>query len=208
MRKLTKNDNPFAIRDKIVKAYLKILLRKFRSLNQGMILGFDEINVLDAVNNVYDDVINTTVGALKQIARQTYKWICDEDFPAEMWLAGWLQQYDPVTHYKFYDEAGRKRSRCFESLMSCRTSAERKKMIDTALKYWAKQFEQTADNVVVAVIKKAYQDNGIKYVRWYTMKDARVCGDCKSRDGKVYPITSLELHPLHYNCRCWWLPLS
>lgn len=208
MRKLTKNDDIFKIRDRIVKAYLKTILRRFRRLNQSMVSGFDEINALTAVNEAYTDVVNTSVEALKKIAKQTYRWVCDEDFPADLWLSGYLQQYDPVTHYKFYDEADRKRSRAFESLMSCTTSAERKKQIDTAMRYWAKQFEQTADNVVEAVLVQAYQNNDVKYVRWVTMKDSRVCADCGSRDGKVYPITSAQLHPLHYNCRCWWIPVS
>ena len=207
MRKLTRDDDIFAIRDKIVKVYLKMILRRFKRLNQGTILGFDEMNVLSAVNAAYEDVIALSVEALRKIAIQTYRWVCDEDFLVDMWLSGWLQEYDPVTHYKWYDEADRKRSRAYEAIMSCLTSADRKKQVEVATKAWAKQFEQTSDNLVEAVLKKAYQDHNVKYVKWYTMKDKRVCTDCKSRDGKIYPITSKELHPLHYNCRCWWIPV-
>ena len=207
MRRFTTEDDIFKIRDKIVKAYLKLILRRFKRLNQGFITGFDEINILSAVNTTYEDVINMSVDALKKIAKQTYFWVCDDDFEADLWLSGFLQLYDPVTHYKWYDEADRKRSRAYEAIMSCRTSAERKKQIEVALKAWAKQFEQTADDVVVAVVKKAYEDNGIKYVKWVTKKDKRVCPDCHKRNGKIYPITSPDLHPLHYNCRCWWMPI-
>ena len=207
MRRFTTEDDIFKIRDKIVKAYLKMILRRFKRLNQGMVVGFDEINVLPAVNTTYEDVINMSVDALKKIAKQTYFWVCDDDFEADLWLSGFLQLYDPVTHYKWYDEADRKRSRAYEAIMSCRTAAERKKQIEVALKAWAKQFEQTADDVVVAVVKKAYEDNGIKYVKWVTKKDKRVCPDCHKRNGKIYPITSPDLQPLHYNCRCWWMPI-
>lgn len=207
MRRFTTEDDIFKIRDKIVKAYLKMILRRFKRLNQGFILGFDEVNVLSAVNSAYEDVINMSVDALKKIAKQTYFWVCDDDFEADLWLSGFLQLYDPVTHYKWYDEADRKRSRAYEAIMSCQTAAERKKQIAIATKYWARQFEQTADDVVVAVVKKAYEDNGIKYVKWVTKKDKRVCPDCYKRDGKIYPITSPDLHPLHYNCRCWWMPI-
>lgn len=207
MRRFTTEDDIFKIRDKIVKAYLKMILRRFKRLNQGFITGFDEINILSAVNTTYEDVINMSVDALKKIAKQTYFWVCDDDFEADLWLSGFLQLYDPVTHYKWYDEADRKRSRAYEAIMSCRTSAERKKQIEVALKAWAKQFEQTADDVVVAVVKKAYEDNGIKYVKWVTKKDKRVCPDCHKRNGKIYPITSPDLQPLHYNCRCWWMPI-
>lgn len=208
MRKLTKDDDIFKIRDKIVKAYLKKILRRFKRLNQGFILGFDEVNVLTAVNTAYEDIIEMSVEALKKIAKQTYRWICDEDFLVDMWLSGWLNEFDPVTHYKWYDEADRKRSRAFEAIMSCRTSAERKKQIEVATKAWARQFDQVSDNLVEAVLKKAYQDNKVKYVRWKTKKDNRVCEDCEKRDGKIYPITSPDLHPLHYNCRCWWIPVK
>lgn len=208
MRRFATEDDIFKIRDKIVKAYLKMILRRFKRLNQGMVVGFDEINVLSAVNTTYEDVINMSVEALKKIAKQTYFWVCDDDFEADLWLSGFLQLYDPVTHYKWYDEADRKRSRAYEAIMSCQTAAERKKQIAIATKYWARQFEQTADDVVVAVVKKAYEDNGIKYVKWVTKKDKRVCPDCHKRNGKVYPITSPDLHPLHYNCRCWWMPIS
>ena len=207
MRRFTTEDDIFKIRDKIVKAYLKMILRRFKRLNQGFITGFDEINILSAVNTTYEDVINMSVDALRKIAKQTYFWVCDDDFEADLWLSGFLQLYDPVTHYKWYDEADRKRSRAYEAIMSCRTAAERKKQIEVALKAWAKQFEQTADDVVVAVVKKAYEDNGIKYVKWVTKKDKRVCPDCHKRNGKIYPITSPDLYPLHYNCRCWWMPI-
>ena len=232
MRRFTTEDDIFKIRDKIVKAYLKLILRRFKRLNQGFITGFDEINILSAVNAVYDDVIDLTVEALKKIARQTYFWICEDDFPMDMWLAEttglsrseiidrmlsgmmdsfvaeFLQQFDPVTHYKFYDEADRKRSSTYEAVMSSLSVSDRKKQIEIATKKWAKQFEQVADNLVEATLKKAYQDNNVKYVKWYTMKDKRVCADCHRRDGKVYPITSPDLHPLHYNCRCWWMPFK
>ena len=197
MRRFTTEDDIFKIRDKIVKAYLKMILRRFKRLNQGFITGFDEINILSAVNTTYEDVITMSVDALKKIAKQTYRWVCDDDFEADLWLSGFLQLYDPVTHYKWYDEADRKRSRAYEAIMSCRTAAERKKQIEVALRAWAKQFEQTADDVVVAVVKKAYEDNGIKYVKWVTKKDKRVCPDCHKRNGKIYPITSPDLVALN-----------
>ena len=209
MRKLTKDSNIYAIRDKIVKAYLKKILRRFRQLNQSL-LAFDEVNLLGAVNNAYDDVVNMSVDALRDIAKKTYRWVngSDGDFIVDMWLSGWLRQADPVMHYKFYDEADRKRSRLFEAIESVRTSAERKRQIEIALRYWSKQFEQTADNLVDEVVLQAYRDNGVKYVLCMTMRDAKVCSDCYAKQGKIYPITSPLLRPLHWNCRCWWIPVK
>ena len=206
MRTLTKDSNIYEIRDKIVKVYLKKILRRFRQLNQSL-LAFDEINSMNAVYTAYDDVVSMSVDALKEIAKQTYRWICDEDFLVDMWLSGWLKQADPVMHYKFYDEADRKRSRLFEAVESVRTSAERKKQIDIGMRYWVKQFEQTADNLVDDVVLQAYRDNGVKYVMWMIMNDAKVCNDCYRRKGKIYPIDSPLLRALHWNCRCWWIPI-
>ena len=209
MRKLTKDSNIYEIRDKIVKAYLKKILRRFRQLNQSL-LAFDEVNLLGAVNNAYDDVVNMSVDALRDIAKKTYRWVngSDGDFIVDMWLSGWLRQADPVMHYKFYDEADRKRSRLFEAIESVRTSAERKRQIEIALRYWSKQFEQTADNLVDEVVLQAYRYNGVKYVKWMTMRDAKVCSDCYGKQGKIYPITSPLLRALHWNCRCWWIPVK
>lgn len=206
MRTLTKDSNIYEIRDKIVKVYLKKILRRFRQLNQSL-LAFDEINSMNAVYTAYDEVVEMSVEALKEIAKQTYKWICDEDFIVDMWLSDWLKQADPVMHYKFYDEADRKRSRLFEAVESVRTSAERKKQIDIGMRYWVKQFEQTADNLVDDVVLQAYRDNGVKYVMWMIMNDAKVCNDCYKRNGKIYPIDSPLLRALHWNCRCWWIPI-
>ena len=206
MRTLTKDSNIYEIRDKIVKVYLKKILRRFRQLNQSL-LSFDEINSMNAVYTAYDDAVSMSVDALKEIAKQTYRWICDEDFLVDMWLSGWLKQADPVMHYKFYDEADRKRSRLFEAVESVRTSAERKKQIDIGMRYWVKQFEQTADNLVDDVVLQAYRDNGVKYVMWMIMNDAKVCNDCYRRKGKIYPIDSPLLRALHWNCRCWWIPI-
>lgn len=206
MRRLTKDSNIYEIRDRIVKVYLKKILRRFRQLNQSL-LAFDEINSMNAVYTAYDDVVSMSVDALKEIAKQTYRWICDEDFLVDMWLSDWLKQADPVMHYKFYDEADRKRSRLFEAVESVRTSAERKKQIEVGMRYWVKQFEQTADNLVDDVVLQAYRDNGVKYVMWMIMNDAKVCNDCYRRKGKIYPIDSPLLRALHWNCRCWWIPI-
>ena len=206
MRTLTKDSNIYEIRDKIVKVYLKKILRRFRQLNQTL-LAFDEINSMNAVYTAYDEVVSMSVDALKEIAKQTYRWICDEDFLVDMWLSEWLKQADPVMHYKFYDEADRKRSRLFEAIESVRTSAERKKQIEVGTRYWVKQFEQTADNLVDDVVLQAYRDNGVKYVMWMIMNDAKVCNDCYRRKGKIYPIDSPLLRALHWNCRCWWIPI-
>lgn len=209
MRTLTSDSNIYEIRDRIVKIYLKKILRRFKKLNQSL-LAFDEINSMNAVYTAYDEVVSMSVDALKDIARKTYRWVngSDDGFLVDMWLLGWLQQADPVTHYKFYEEADRKRSRLFEAVESVRTSSERKKQIEIGTRYWVKQLEQTADNLVDDVVLQAYKDNGVKYVMWMIKNDAKVCDDCYRRKGKIYPVNSPLLKALHWNCRCWWIPVK
>ena len=208
LRRLTRKSNPYAITDRIMNAYIKIILRRFRKLQDKLsIMEFDELNVLNAVDSTYEEVIKLTVEGLGKVAQKEYKWLTDDDFMFELWLSEYLEQYDETTKYQFYPEADRKRARTFEALMSCRTAADRKKEVDTALRYWTKQAKQTADDVTDAVIKKAYQDNNVKYVQWITMHDAKVCQDCHDRDGKIYPINSPMLQAVHYNCRCFWIPV-
>lgn len=208
MRTITRKTDVFAIRDKIVRIYLRKILRRFKRLNNSL-MAFDEVNALSAVNACYEEVISMTVEALKLTAKRTYKWLNedDDDFFVDLWLLGFFDVPDPVTHYKFYDEADRKRSRLFEALESVSTRAERKKQIDIALRYWTRQFEQTADDVVEAIIHEVYQRNGVEYVMWVTAHDSRVCIDCAVKDGKIYPFDKAPLPPMHYNCRCRLIPV-
>lgn len=206
MRRLTSDSNIYEIRDKLVRIYLKRILRRFKRLNQSL-LAFDEINGLYAVNACYEDVIAMSVECLKETAKRTHKWLTgDDDFLVDVWLMGWLSTPDPVTHYKYYDEADRKRSRLFEALESCRTSSERKKQIELAMKYFAKQFEQTADDVVEAILLEAAQATGFKYGIWRIMGDAKVCVDCRKKEGKIILLSAFR--KLHWNCRCWPEPIA
>ena len=66
MRKLTKDSNVYEIRDRLVRVYLKRILRRFKRLNQSL-LAFDEINGLYAVNACYEDVIAMSVECLKEM---------------------------------------------------------------------------------------------------------------------------------------------
>lgn len=206
MRKLTRDSNPYEIRDKVVKIYLKRILRRFRKLNQSL-LSFDEINSLTAVNECYSDVVDMSVECLKEVAKRTRKWLNgDDDFLFEMWLMEWLSKPDPVTHYKYFDEADRKRSRLFEALQSVRTSSDRKKQIELSMKYFVKQFEQTADDVVETILLEVAQEAGFKYGIWRTLGDAKVCADCRKKEGKIILLSAFR--KLHWNCRCWPEPIA
>lgn len=55
----------------------------------------------------------------------------------------------------------------------------------------------------------AMQQNGqlVTELEWLTTRDERVCPECAPRDGKRYPLDTLELPPLHPQCRCTLVPV-
>lgn len=57
-----------------------------------------------------------------------------------------------------------------------------------------------------AARRDTYRANGVEYVQLLATADARVCGYCLARAGRVYRRDELHL-PLHANCRCFSLPV-
>ena len=216
---IDRDTNLFEYEDRVVKILLKKLLRKFRALSRTIqsntINGFDEINVLTAVNKLYDEILELTEEFLKAVALRAYrkarrKKKDDEDFPLDMWLAEYLGEYNPVTEYLFYQEADRKRARLIEAIMSVLRSPNPittiPKVIDQGMKQWVRQVEQFGDCVVIAATEQAYEDNGTKQVMWVTQKDDRVCSSCRPLDGVIFPVDEVP-PPQHYNCRCFTIEL-
>jgi SPP1 gp7 family putative phage head morphogenesis protein len=215
---ITRDTDLFEYEDKVVKILLRKLLRKFRSLNRKIqantINGLDELNVITSVNKMYDEVIELTLEFLKAVALRAY-WKArrkkrDDDFLLDLWLMGYLAEYNPVTEYLFFQEADRKRARLIEAIMSVLVTPNQKttvqKVIDQALRYWVRQVEQFGDCVVLAATEKAYEDNGTKKLMWVTQKDDRVCSLCRPLDGRIFQVGEVP-PPQHYNCRCFTVEL-
>ena len=109
---ITRQTALFEYCDKVLNAYLRLMLRKFRKM-QNNLLSFDELNVANtqtAVTDVYAEVLALALEAYRKIARHYYRLVRkDEDFPLDMWLSELLEAYDPVTYYLFFPEHDRKR---------------------------------------------------------------------------------------------------
>lgn len=193
--------------DKIVRKYIRLIIRKFRSL-QNKSLVFDELNVMGSVDQTYQEVNALCYKAFLEIVRVIYKrWVPDygeEMF--ELWLLDRLEEYDPVTKYIWGNELDRKRARLVETVMadilSGKTKSETKKDIETALNYVNRQFRQTADDIAADITLKAYEDMGVEKVKWITAQDEKVCEVCEPRDGRIYSLKDCPQWPAHYNCRC------
>ena len=211
---ITRDTNLFEYEDKVVKVLLRKLLRLFRSLartiQSNTINGLDELNVIPAVNKMYDEILALTLEFLKAVAQRAYRRARrkrrDDDFLLDLWLLDYLNQYNPVTEYLFFQEADRKRARLIEAIMSVLTSKNPtttvSKVVDKGLKDWVRQVDQFGDCVVVDATEKAYEDNGTKQVMWVTQRDERVCSLCIPLDGEIFDIEDVP-PPQHYNCRCF-----
>lgn len=124
------------------------------------------------------------------------------------YVEGVLKEYNPVTGYLYYPEADRKRARLAEALIAAviiGIRADYHKELRTFANLWHTQTKQYAETMVDETRKRTFKKNGIKYVRWVTQADEKVCKECGPRHMKVYPLDNLP--PKHYNCRCWIEPV-
>lgn len=53
----------------------------------------------------------------------------------------------------------------------------------------------------------AYRDAGVEEVMWITQRDGRVCEECITLNGLIFPIDRVPDKP-HYNCRCYLEPVK
>ena len=198
----------FEFADRAIRDLNKRNLRAFDRLKT---LKFDELNVMSAVSKTYDDSVRLAKKRYWQIAMEAYidaMILADierkeaekraEDNITEDWVIDMLEDYDLVTLYQFDNEVERKKQRTVESIMANHNKNE---AIDKSLRLWSQQLAQYADNSVVRATIDGFRDAGVKYVKWVSERDERVCQVCHDLDGKVFPIDDVP-PPAHYHCRC------
>jgi SPP1 gp7 family putative phage head morphogenesis protein len=165
---------------------------------------FDEFNVLEQSKRLYQELNDLNEEVYLEIANTYYKEINPKGKLSKKWLLGILLGYDAVTKYVYEHEVDRKRSRFAEALIS---SSTKSKEFITAMNLWSRQTDQYGINITDAAVVQAYDDVGIKKLKWNTERDGRVCPECKKRDGKIYNIKSLPPKP-HWGCRCYYTPVK
>lgn len=184
--------------DKVIK-YLKSEIYEKFSKTKG-VLTFDELNVLNTYQKLYDELLNLCIQMFLKAANKEYgKHIVGKKLP-KAFIMKLLSEYDPTTLYVFTHEVTRKKSRSVESYIA---SGGDKKQVDTAFKYFAAMASWYVIVATDAARIKGFKDLGVKEVVWHTEDDAKVCPVCKKRDGKVYKIDNIPPKP-HQNCRCWY----
>jgi len=198
--------------DKVIKKLNKAYLRLFTRLK---LLSFDELNIITSVKEIYQKCLKMAKKRYLEIAEYYFyrayelaagkgKKKPSDDWINNDWLLDMLEEYDPVTLYRFMPEFERKQQRLIEALIA---SHKKNAEVDKALKYWALQSNQYADNVTDRATLDGYKAAGIKRVRWITEKDGKVCPVCRKLDMKVFDIDKVPSKP-HYRCRCYLLPVK
>ena len=197
--------------DKVIKKLNASYLRLFTRLK---LISFDELNIITTVKEIYQKCLKMAKKRYLNIARHYFDKayaLADgknkktvDDWINNDWLLDMLEEYDPVTLYRFMPEFERKQQRLIEALIA---SHKKNAEVDKALKYWALQSNQYADNVTDRATLDGYKAAGIKRVRWITEKDGKVCPVCRKLDMRVFDIDKVPSKP-HYRCRCYLLPVK
>lgn len=130
----------------------------------------------------------------------------DEGFE-DLFLAHILTEPDPITHYAYDAELLRKRDRAIEAVNAVSGAQNKQAELDKAMRFFSQMTGQYIDTVAYEAAVKAYKDAGIRYVKWVTQTDEKVCAECEAKSGKIYPIDKIPKRP-HWRCRCECRPLN
>lgn len=198
--------------DKAIREMNRANLKAFGRLKLAK---WDELSMIRAVSDTYEASVALAKRKYREIATEAYAAALIEtgltarvaqgmahDEITTDWLLDMLEEADPVALYVFLDEAERKKQRLIEALS---VAHNRNAEIDKALRYWAVQVGQYADNTVYRARLESFKAIGIKRVRWITQQDDRVCGDCDELNGEVFDIDKVP-PPQHIHCRCYLVP--
>ena len=202
---------------------IALLLNQLRKeVNRLDVMGFDQLNAPRLTNlttAMIERLLKANKKAFLKIAKEASEEAADDVTAIgiiatpvktdEKYVDGVLGEYNPVTGYLYYPEADRKRTRLAEALITAvivGSRADYHKELKKFANLWHTQTLQYGETTVDKARVDTFKKNGIKYVRWVSEKDNRVCEVCKERDGKIYPINNIPTKP-HYRCRCWIEPL-
>lgn len=189
---------PYSKTDKTIAYLNKQYAKLFRRLTS-----FEELNVIQVSHEIYGEVERLVERESTRLVKSVYDSYSEsgaisvED--ANAFVLTLMMAYNPVTKYVYRNELERKRSRFVEGVISSDTPREEVELAKRLLVALNRQFE---DDVTFDTVVKAYEDDGVKEVRWITADDDKRCAECKSRHNKIYPIHKIPPKP-HRFCRCY-----
>jgi len=185
--------------DKVIAYIDKQLIERYSRLKS--LVSFDELNVLQEVNALYQEIDTLIRKTFLKLADKVYSdniRAKDHRSLDEQWVDALLSAYDPVSKYVFTHEEDRKCARLIEAVIASSTKAQE---IDAALRSMSFMCRLYAVRVTDEAALQAFKDDEEDLVRWIAEKDEKTCTVCHKRDGKIYEIDLLPAKP-HPNCRC------
>ena len=199
--------------------------KKLRTeFNRLGLLGFDELNVVNTKKvtkamldrllseneKMYQTAADQAYSKAKTTAKEAGYREEEEKGLDGKWLIGVLLGYNFVTGYVYDREAERKRLRLNEQILTAREYDDRQLLnnsLQRTANLWWTQTSQYGIAVVDAATLQAYEDMGVKKVRWKSVIDGRECKVCRERHDKIYKISEVP-EKTHYGCRCQWEPVK
>ena len=193
--------------DKAIDLLNEKAIRRFeQAKSKASSLSFDELSVIDISRDLYDKLYDDNQKVLLELAKEQYEETEPNGHkpPGKKWILALFLAYDQVTRYVYENEVDRKRERLVEAVNS---GGDKATQFRKGLSYWSQMTAQYAETVTDKAALKAYEDAGIKKVRWVAEMDGKECPICHARNGKIYPIKSLPPKP-HWRCRCQFEPVG
>lgn len=191
--------------DRVIDYLLEEFIKLFNKAK--VITHYDELNVISYSKELYTRIDELVKEAFLELAKSTAKEVVDvaEELITMEWLLGILNEYNPLTKYRYETELERKRQRFAEAVIASNENKEDE--IEKALNYISRMVSQYALEVTDSALQVGYEQLGIKEVMWHTEEDDKVCEKCKKMNKKIYPIDKIPIKP-HWNCRCYVLPVK
>lgn len=204
-KNLTPDDDPFSATDRIVRGYVTKTVRLFSKMRTQAQRQEDLYLIMQLISSTYESAWSIYRDCLSKTFSTAYKarWLKARDVEADAEFLAFITSYAFPEGYIPQKEWERKRDRCFESVASVWHEGKPiRAPVEVARNSVVRQLRQGADDMTTIGISRAFEDAGVKHVRWVTEKDARVCANCSPLDEKVFELSKLPPWPAHYNCRC------
>lgn len=208
-----------------VDKFLPKLRKKIQSeYNYLSTLSFDEINAVTTKNHtmsLYERLLKFNrdeyIKVIKSSREYAISLLNDEEKEKESskefdeidFLEYILSSYNNVTGYLYKKEAQRKRLRLAEEILTAKEFLSRERY-ETSLRksanLWYTQSSQYAIDIEDKTALEVFKRAGIKKVMWITSKDENVCTECRKLNKEIFDITRVP-SKVHYNCRCYVVPV-
>ncbi len=208
---------PYAYTDKQLAGLKRYISAMFH--NVANTISFDELNVRtvkEITRTLYAKLKSHNEEVFRSIAARAYKEgfaeASNEDdnyskLMETLLVTSLLSRYHGVTHYSYNQEVKRKRDRLMEGLLSVDNRRDAQEILNRSARLWFDQSRQYADFTVGDARTRAFEDAGVKRVRWVAEKDNRTCDTCHDLDGQIFAMSGMPSLPQHRNCRCWVVPV-